>query len=174
MSGLILNDNDLAPISNDVKAEVLALNNAHAVELSCLDPPRLNALLAEAFYARRVGHVAAFLLALDESAEYDSPNYRWFQARYPRFVYVDRVVVAPAARGQGHAKRLYTDLIGRAASLGHDVIVCEVNTDPPNPASDAFHAALGFGRVGEARIHGGAKAVRYLALPLTAGNRAMV
>jgi uncharacterized protein len=38
-----------------------------------------------------------------------------------------------------------------------------VNSDPPNPASDAFHAALGFEVVGEAAIHDGAKTVRYLA-----------
>ena len=32
----------------------------------------------------------------------------------------------------------------------------------PNPASDAFHAALGFSEVGGGAIHGGAKTVRYL------------
>jgi predicted GNAT superfamily acetyltransferase len=37
-----------------------------------------------------------------------------------------------------------------------------VNTEPPNPASDAFHARLGFVEVGRAVLPGGAKAVRYL------------
>ena len=41
------------------------------------------------------------------------------------------------------------------------MIACEVNEDPPNPASDAFHAALGFTVAGQARIHGGKKSVRY-------------
>jgi predicted GNAT superfamily acetyltransferase len=41
-------------------------------------------------------------------------------------------------------------------------IVCEVNLDPPNPASDAFHAALGFAEVGTAVIDNGDKTVRYL------------
>jgi len=41
-------------------------------------------------------------------------------------------------------------------------VVCEVNSRPPNPESDAFHAALGFVEVGNARIHDGAKDVRYL------------
>ncbi len=88
--------------------------------------------------------MSAFLLAFDEGAEYDSPNYLWFRRRYPRFVYVDRVAVAQAARGRGHARRLYADLMARAAAADHDVVVCEVNSDPPNPASDAFHATLGF------------------------------
>ena len=41
------------------------------------------------------------------------------------------------------------------------IVTCEVNAEPPNPASDAFHAALGFAEVGDAVIHGGKKAVRY-------------
>jgi predicted GNAT superfamily acetyltransferase len=150
------------PVSADLEPAVLALNNAHAVELSWLEPDRWAALWHQAFYARCIGAVDAFLLALDETADYDSPNHRWFRARYRRFVYVDRVVVAPAARGRGYARALYGELFARAAEAGHRRIVCEVNREPPNPASDAFHAACGFGEVGRAAIHGGRKTVRYL------------
>jgi predicted GNAT superfamily acetyltransferase len=139
----------------------LALNNAHAVELSWLDPARFDALIARAFSARRIGR-DAFLLAFDQAADYDSPNFLWFRARTLRFVYVDRIVVAPAARGRGQARRLYDDLFAQARRAGHDQIVCEVNSEPANPASDAFHAALGFSEVGRATIQDGRKAVRYL------------
>ncbi|HUA52432.1 MAG TPA: GNAT family N-acetyltransferase [Candidatus Sulfotelmatobacter sp.] len=151
------------PVSADLEPAVLALNNAHAVELSWLEPERLAALLRQAFHARRIGAVDAFLLALDETADYDSPNHAWFRARYRRFVYVDRVVVAPAARGRGYARALYDELFARAAAAGHRRVVCEVNREPPNPLSDAFHAACGFAEVGRAAIHGGRKTVRYLA-----------
>jgi predicted GNAT superfamily acetyltransferase len=143
--------------------ELLRLNNAHAQELSWLTPERLAQLVAAAFLARAIGRGDAFLLAFDQDADYDSPNFLWFRARDRRFVYVDRIVVAPQARGRGHARRLYADLFAQAARAGHDRVVCEVNMEPPNPASDAFHAALGFAEVGVARIHGGAKTVRYLA-----------
>ncbi|MFI4986709.1 MAG: GNAT family N-acetyltransferase [Alphaproteobacteria bacterium] len=159
-------DDLLLPISPMVAAAVLALNNAHAVELSWLDPQRLELLLSCAFYARRIGDVDAFLLAFDESASYDSVNYLWFRERYRHFVYVDRVVVAPAARGRGYARRLYADVLGKAARAAHSIVVCEVNIDPPNPASDAFHAALGFAEVGKATIQAGGKSVRYLARAL--------
>ena len=149
-------------IPRRLEADVLALNNAHAAELSLLDASKLGALLESAFYARRVGSVDAFLLAFDENATYDSPNYLWFRDRYPRFVYVDRVVVAPAARRCGWARLLYADLFRHAIEVRHDLVVCEVNADPPNPASDAFHAALGFSEVGRAAIHRGSKTVRYL------------
>jgi predicted GNAT superfamily acetyltransferase len=151
----------IAAVSRDEQAAILELNNAHAAELSWLEPERLSFLLGEAFYARRIGALEAFIMTFDQDARYDSPNFLWFRQRYPRFVYVDRVVVASAARGRGHARRLYEDLFDRASAAAHTVITCEVNSDPPNPASDAFHAALGFAEVGHAAIHGGAKSVRY-------------
>ena len=141
---------------------LLALNNAHALALSWLEPERLSRLVAEAFVARRVGVADALLLAFDQDADYDSVNFLWFRERFARFVYVDRVVVADAARGRGLARRLYDDLFAAARAAGHARIVCEVNSDPPNPASDAFHAALGFAPVGTAQIHGGEKTVTYL------------
>lgn len=151
----------IEPISSGDEAAVLALNNEHAAELSWLDAPGLSHLFAQAFHARRIGALEAFLVTFDQDADYDSPNFLWFRQRYARFVYVDRVVVAGSARGRGHARRLYWNLFDHASLAGHSLVTCEVNTDPPNPASDAFHAALGFHEVGSAAIHGGKKAVRY-------------
>ena len=140
---------------------LLALNNLHAAELSWLTEAQLTHMIDGAFYAREIGDADAFLIAFDQSADYDSPNFLWFRDRYKRFFYVDRIAVSSAARGQGYAKRLYGDLFAEARKAGHGLIVCEVNSEPPNPASDAFHAALGFADVGQATIHGGTKSVRY-------------
>lgn len=148
-------------IAQDDEAAILALNNEHAAELSWLEAERLSFLLGEAFYARRIGDLEAFIMTFDQDANYDSPNFVWFRERYEHFIYVDRVVVAAHARGRGHARLLYRDLFDHAQSAGHTLVTCEVNTDPPNAASDAFHAALGFAEVGDAVIHGGKKAVRY-------------
>lgn len=156
----------IEPITPAAEAAVLALNNEHAEELSWLEAPRLSELVTRAFYARRIGDLEAFLLAFDQDADYDSPNFLWFRTRYPRFVYVDRIAVAASARGRGHARKLYEDLFATAKAAGFAIVVCEVNAEPPNPASDAFHAALGFQEVGQARIHGGKKTVRYFARPL--------
>jgi predicted GNAT superfamily acetyltransferase len=142
-------------------ADLLALNNAHAQALSWLEPERFAHLVGQAFSARRIGRNDALLLAFDQDADYDSVNFLWFRSRYERFIYVDRVVVAPAARGRGYGRQLYIDLFEQASQAGHQRVVCEVNADPPNPVSDAFHAALGFAVVGSAAIHGGGKTVRY-------------
>jgi uncharacterized protein len=164
-----MNDSASLPIlAADVAAfspladALLALNNAHAQELSWLEPARLTHLVRQSFLARRIGDVDAFLLAFDQSADYDSPNFLWFRERYPRFVYVDRIVVAASARGRGLARLLYRELFAQAARAGHSCVACEVNSAPPNPGSDAFHAALGFVEVGSASIRNGSKIVRYL------------
>jgi predicted GNAT superfamily acetyltransferase len=157
---------DVSPTAPLAEA-VLAFNNAHARELSWLEPARLTHLVGQAFLARSIGNLDAFLLAFDHTADYDSPNFLWFRARYPRFVYVDRIAVASSARGRGHARRLYRDLFEHAAKAAHERVVCEVNLNPPNPASDAFHAALGFVEVGRASVYDGSRTVRYLSRTLS-------
>jgi predicted GNAT superfamily acetyltransferase len=168
-----MSDQELQPVTSAEASPgtllgkaLLALNNEHARELSWLEPERLQHLVEQAFLARRVGNLDAFLLAFDQGAHYDSPNFLWFRSRYPRFVYVDRIVVASSARGQGHARRLYDDLFEQAIAAGHDRVVCEVNSNPPNPASDAFHVALGFVEVGAASVYDGSRTVRYLSCAL--------
>ncbi len=139
----------------------LDLNTALEVELSPLTGERLLALVDRAFHARVVEPDRALLITFDQDADYDSPNFLWFRGRYERFVYVDRIAVAPSARGAGLARALYEDLFQAVRTAGHTDIVCEVNSDPPNPASDAFHARLGFAEVGRAELANG-KQVRYL------------
>jgi len=154
---------DPQPLTVPVSLAILALNNAHSIELSRLDAERLDSLVEQSFYARKIGTVEAFLLVFDHTARYDSPNYLWFSQRFPRFVYIDRVAVAPAVRGRGYARLLYSDLFDKARSVAHNLVVCEVNSDPPNPASEAFHARMAFDEVGRASILHGGKTVRYLA-----------
>jgi predicted GNAT superfamily acetyltransferase len=88
-------------------------------------------------------------------------NFQFFQQRFERFVYIDRVITASYARRRGLARKLYEDLFARARAADHSTVGCEVNLDPPNAGSDAFHASLGFEEVGRNRLENG-KTVRYL------------
>jgi predicted GNAT superfamily acetyltransferase len=147
---------------------ILSLNNPHASETSLLDEFGMIALLKMAFYARGIDRGAtALLLALDQNAPYENTNFKWFKASRKSFVYIDRIIVADSVRGLGIARLLYEDLFAAAIRSGHHRVVCEVNLDPPNPASDAFHQAMGFHEVGQAAIHGGKKTVRYFEKLLT-------
>ncbi len=142
--------------------QALALNNAHAVELCLETMESFRHLVDTACLARWTDGLEGFVLAFDETAERESENFFWLQTRYERFVYVDRVVVHAAHRGRGHARALYEAVFALARSTGRPRVVCEVNLEPPNPGSAAFHRALGFTRVGEATLRNG-KRVEYLA-----------
>jgi predicted GNAT superfamily acetyltransferase len=141
---------------------ILALNAESVHFLSPLDAQRLQHLHRQAAYHRVAevdGSVAAFLLVLREGADYDSPNYRWFAARYSRFLYIDRIVVDLRHQGRGLAARLYDDLLDFAQTSGVEQLTCEFDLDPPNPASAKFHARYGFGEVGKQWLGDGKKQV---------------
>ncbi|MFP4327521.1 MAG: GNAT family N-acetyltransferase [Paracoccaceae bacterium] len=152
---------DLRAATPEAMDALLRLNNAHAVETSELTAAQLGRMVQGAFAAWGVAGAGALLLAFDEGAPHDSPNFEWFRARHPRFVYVDRIIVGAGLRGRGVARALYEALFARAAEKGRPFVACEVNAHPPNPGSDAFHAALGFEVVGQGSPSPG-KTVRYM------------
>ena len=161
------------PLSvRDLRAEdharLLALNAASVEKLSPLDPPGLAALLQEADLALAAvvdGVVAGFVIALREGARYASPNYRWFAGRYPRFLYVDRVVVGASMRGAGVGRALYAAVFERAREAGLAHVACEYDIEPPNPESARFHAARGFREVGTQALAGGKRVSLQVADP---------
>jgi uncharacterized protein len=151
---------DLRTAPAPILTQALVLNQGVQHWTSPLDAPRLQALLDWSAAAPAVvtdGHLDGFLLGFGPGNAYDSPNYRWFAARLDRFAYIDRVIVAPDAQGRGLARQLYDAFAAQAPGP----LVCEVNSEPPNPGSDAFHARLGFAELGRATLSPG-KAVRYL------------
>ena len=141
---------------------IVALNAESVHFTSPLDLARLRHLHAQAAYHRvveRRGVVVAFLLALREGADYDSPNYRWFARHHAQFLYIDRIVVAAAQQGSGLGALLYDDIVAFAAASGAAQLTCEFDLYPPNPASARFHARYGFREVGRQWIGDGKKQV---------------
>ena len=136
-------------------ARVLALNEASVHFLSPMDAKRLALLHAQSAYHRVAevdGEAGAFLLAFREDSAYDSLNYRWFAQRYPRFLYIDRIVVADALRGRGVGQSLYDDLFAFARVSGAQRVALEFDVDPPNEASRRFHARYAFREVGSQTV----------------------
>jgi predicted GNAT superfamily acetyltransferase len=141
---------------------IVELNAAVVLETSAMDRERLRHLHALAFHHRVAlvdGRIVAFVLAMRDGAAYANDNFGWFAERYPRFVYVDRVVVDAAAKGLGIGRKLYEDLFERARVQGIGLVGCEFNIEPPNPASKAFHDRFGFAEVGSQHVAGGSKRV---------------
>ena len=95
------------------------------------------------------GVVVGYLLAFDDRCAYDGEEFQYFLAQLRRpFFYTDQIAVEPARRGSGLGRQLYEALIARARAQQVEMLCCEVNTVPPNPASLDFHRWLGFTVIG--------------------------
>ena len=129
---------------------VLSLNASTVDVTGPLDQDRLARLRALAVRADVVevdGWVAAFALVLPPGTDYDSPNYAWFAQRYADdFLYLDRVVVSEVNRRAGIGGLIYDAAEADARQRGR--LACEVNAEPPNEASLAFHARRGYVEAG--------------------------
>jgi predicted GNAT superfamily acetyltransferase len=128
---------------------VLRLNEESVSMLAPLDSERLRALrtiAAHALVCESDGEVAGFALAFAPGATYDSINYAWHGERFDDFLYLDRIAVSTAFRRRGIASLLYDEMESRAVQ--HSRMVCEVNHDPPNEASLAFHRTRGYREIG--------------------------
>lgn len=145
-----------------VRPALLAVNNGNARETSLLTSDKFDRMIGAASVATFIEPAAAFLLAYADSDAFDGGHFLWFRDRFERFLYIDRVVVSDGYRRRGLGQLLYGDLFRRAMKIGRSTVTCEVNAQPPNPTSDAFHEAQGFEPVGTATFDNGAKTVRYL------------
>ncbi|MGA0841147.1 MAG: GNAT family N-acetyltransferase [Pseudomonadales bacterium] len=162
------------PASNGDREWLLALNNAASPAVNALTAKRFAHIKAQSLWigvAERGGGPLGFLLALNQDADYDSVNFRYFHARYPRFAYVDRVVVAPRAQSAGVGSALYAALFDAIAA--YPVVACEVNIKPANVGSLRFHERLGFSTIGEQDTEGGTKRVSLLVRPFSAEFRSL-
>ena len=128
---------------------VLAINEASVWATSPMDEATLSRARSEAAYplvAELDGEVAGFAIAYQPGSAYDSINYRWHTDRFDDFLYLDRIVISSDFRRRGLASALYDAMEQHAKE--HSRMVCEVNSDPPNVESLAFHAARGYREVG--------------------------
>jgi predicted GNAT superfamily acetyltransferase len=156
---------EIRPVTVRDRAAVLALNTESEWATTPLDASSLEALLAmadPALVATSGDEVLGFALALPPGRPYDSANYRWFAARYDDFLYLDRVAVGERHRRRGVGGAIYEEMELRARPPGR--MLCEVNLEPPNHPSLAFHSARGYEPVG--RLDHGGKTVVMLAKEL--------
>ena len=133
--------------------EVLRMNNENVPAVSYIEIDELMKDLRLAKHALVVGgeSVRGFCTTFSSGIEEDlGVNYAWFSARYPDFVYLDRVVIDAPYRSQRLGEALYREVEHRILAEGAtSLFTCEVNLQPRNEGSLRFHARLGFEQVGE-------------------------
>ncbi len=147
---------------------VLALNNAAGSTILPLDAAALRALYDEASYFRLAeidGHIAGFLPAMREYANYGSSNFLWFREHYPAFAYIDRIVIAKPYRGLGLGRLFYAD-VNSYAETHVPELACEVFLEPRDDVSLLFHGTWGFQEVGQQTMPSNGRRVALLAKTL--------
>lgn len=159
------NDFRIRDVRSSDLENVLAINNSEVPHVSEISMDDLRTLREQSCYFRVAEkdskELMGFLLALDENAKYQSPNFLFFKAKYSHFVYIDRVALSKPFQGMGVGKRLYDDLLSEKNN-STPILSCEVNIRPPNPASMEFHRKLGFTEVATQETEAGKKTVSLL------------
>ncbi len=126
---------------------ILALNAAcrpAVSDMSAQDFRDISGWAHRVLLAEEDGEPLGFVILIRPGTAYPSDNYAWFERNFERHLYIDRIAVSEAARGRGVGAALYDAALAIADEVGEERLTCEVNEDPPNPQSMAFHAALGF------------------------------
>jgi predicted GNAT superfamily acetyltransferase len=138
---------------------ILRLNNDAGASILPIEMARLEQLERVARYFRVAevdGEAAGFLVGLTPEADYDSPNFLWFRARYgdSGFLYIDRVVVADRFRRHGIGRVLYCDVLS-FAEVRFPTLSCEVFIEPRDDVSLIFFGTNDFSEVGQQQLPGG-------------------
>jgi predicted GNAT superfamily acetyltransferase len=144
----------LRPITDADLDDVVALNDRHVELTAPMDRARLVELAAAADRADVIevdGRFAGFVLTFVPGAPYDGTHFGWFAERYEDFCYLDRIVVHEDFQRRGLGTFTYDEIEG---GCGRPVLALEVNLDPPNEPSLAFHRARGFAEVGRTDASG--------------------
>jgi predicted GNAT superfamily acetyltransferase len=132
--------------------ELHRINEANVPAVGSVDRQRFGFLLDASVLALVVtvdDEPAGFCLVLPLGAPYDSVNYRWFAARYHDVWYLDRVAFDARFQRRGLGTRLYDEVERRIAERSEvAALTLEVNVDPPNEPSLAFHRRRDYDEVG--------------------------
>lgn len=142
---------------------VLALNNDATPAVNALTFDELNGILRMAqktWVAEDDGSIVGALVVIGPKSLYQSANYSWLDSQFTNFCYVDRIIISPSNKRKGYGWLFYNMLDEHAATINADVLLCEVNVEPENPQSLAFHTSLGWTPFQD-REHGPGKVVRY-------------
>jgi len=126
---------------------IRSINAESAPGVSVLTPNNLIRVVESAslvWVALMRERVAGYLIGYAHDAAYDGEEFKWFQSRGRDFVYVDQIAVAADSRSRGVGAALYRALETFAANKALRTLTCEVNLEPPNPGSMAFHRRLRF------------------------------
>lgn len=134
----MINQDAVPMVGTATKDELLAITQQACISLVAHPPENHHELLG-------------FCLVLAPSANYTSLNFAWFKERYDDFIYLDRIAIVNHCKRQGLGRSFYNRICTQAKTSAPFAkrLTLEVNIQPRNEPSLAFHQKLGFEIVGE-------------------------
>ena len=132
---------------------VLRINAESLPGVACLDRHELERLLSMPNEHLAIegpdGGLGGYLLAFRNDAPYDGEEFLTFaKSASESFIYIDQLAIETSYRQAGLGSILYEALELRAKNSLVARLCCEINLEPPNPTSLAFHRAKGFTQSG--------------------------
>ena len=144
-------------LSTDIPA-IVAMNMSGRPGVSPLAPEMVAETLVSASHvmvADRDGQGVGYVIGYTANDVCEGEEFAWFQTHVPQFLYIDQIAVMPTVRRLHIGAQLYAHATFYACTHDIPALVCEVNLDPPNPASLCFHRRLGFLEVGMMTVQDG-------------------
>jgi hypothetical protein len=93
-------------------------------------------------------NIAGFAMVMNQGTKYDSPNFLWFKKKFPKFYYIDRIIISKKYRKKGLAKKLYSHIFSKFSNKNLP-ITAEVSLVPKNNSSIIFHKKQRFKTIGK-------------------------
>lgn len=139
-------------LSSKLLENLYSLNQENTPEVGSLNDAKsfrkLLELSSTSLLIEYKNQVIGFMICFRENSVYGSENYKFFNDKKEKFIYIDRVVIKSGFRRMGFGTEIYKH-IDEAASKNFLPICCEVNSMPRNEISINFHIKNGFTEVGE-------------------------
>ena len=142
--------------SNSLLENLYSLNQENVPEVGPIEDiesfSKLFELSSISLLVELKDEIIGFIICFRENSIYGSENYKFFNSKKDKFIYIDRVVIKSGFRRMGFGTYMYR-LLDELASKDLLPICCEVNTFPKNEISLNFHSKSGFAEVGERDFH---------------------
>ena len=139
----------LRPLTPTDHGALLRLNAENQPAVAAVEARDLPWLLAgDGHYLVAVDsneRVVGYLLAFSRESNYGDTEIDELRRLIAEpFYYICQVALVREQRGRGIGRAFYAALEDEARRRGIGILCCDVNLDPPNPESLAFHERLGF------------------------------
>ena len=143
-------------LSSKLLENLYSLNQENTPEVGSIDNiesfGKLIELSSTSLLAEYEDQIIGFIICFRENSIYGSENYKFFNNKKNKFIYIDRVVIKTGFRRMGFGTHIYR-LLDELAFKNLLPICCEVNSFPKNEISINFHTKIGFVEVGKRDFH---------------------